>query len=120
MSNDRDMVLQNLFNEANEQLEDSTFTSQVVKRTYKLVIRLGLLVVCTVLLALAVMLVFDLSPLQMAQGISEVLTTPMFNLGDGWAGWILTPINNIAGVFVIGFKGFRILYKKVLRGSRLG
>jgi len=116
MSNDRDMVLQSLFNEANEQLDDNAFTSQVVKRTYKLVIRLGLLVVCTSLLALVVMLVFDLSPSEMAQGISEVFTTPMFEL-DGWAGWILTPVNNIAGVLIIGFKGFRLLHKMVLRGS---
>jgi len=119
MNNDRDMVLQNLFNEADKQLDDDTFTSQVVKRTYKLVVRLGLLLVCTALVVLAGMLLFDISPLVVAQGISEALTTPMFEVG-GWTGWVLTPINNIAGVFVIGFKGFRVLYKKVLRGSRLG
>ena len=117
MNNDRDMVLQNLFNEANEKLDDSGFTSQVVKRTYKLLIRLGLLLVCTALVLLAGMLIFDISPLVVVQGVTEALTTPVFDAGDGWAGWLLTPINNIAGVLVLGFKSFRILHKKVLRGS---
>ena len=53
MSNDRDMVLQNLFNEADERLDDVAFTSQVVKRTYKLLIRLGLLAACMALVVLA-------------------------------------------------------------------
>jgi|GEM_PF-1904234 len=119
MNNDRDMVLQNLFNEADKQLDDDVFTSQVVKRTYTLVVRLGLLVVCTALVVLAGMLVFDISPLVVVQGISGALTTPMFELG-GWTGWVLTPINNIAGVLILGFKGFRVLYKKALRGSSFG
>jgi hypothetical protein len=119
MNNDRDMVLQNLFNEADKQLDDDAFTSQVVKRTYKLLIHLGLLVASTAMVVLAGMLVFDYSPIMVAQSISATLTTPMFEVG-GWPGWVLTPINNIAGVFVIGFKGFRVLYKKVLRGSSLG
>jgi hypothetical protein len=119
MNNDRDLVLQELFNQADEQLDDGEFTGQVVKRTYKLLIRLGLLLVCTALVVLAGMLVFDISPLVVVQGIAEVLPTPMFEVG-GWTGWLLTPVNNIAGVFVLGFKGFRVLYKKVLRGSRLG
>ena len=117
MNNDRDLVLQDLFSKANEQLDDSGFTSQVVKRTYSLVIRLGLLAVGTALVGLAGMLVFNYSPLGVARGVSEVLTMPVFDAGDGWTGWIMTPVNNIAGVLVIGFKGFRILHKKALRGS---
>ncbi|MGD9021606.1 MAG: hypothetical protein PVF46_07390 [Lysobacterales bacterium] len=114
MSNDRDMVLQNLFNEADERLDDVAFTSQVVKRTYKLLIRLGLLAACTALVVLAGMVAFGLSPWVVAQGLSEVLTTPVFDVGGGWADWILTPVNNIAGVLVLGFKGLRMLYKKAL------
>ncbi len=117
MSNDRDMVLQNLFKEADEQLDDSAFTGQVVKRTYGLIIRLGSLAAFTALVVLAGMLAFDYSPLLVVQGITEVMTTPVFVM-EGWAGWFLTPVNNIAGVLILGFKGFRLLYKKGLCGSK--
>ena len=87
MSNDRDLVLQELFNEADEQFDGNAFTARVVKRTYGLLIRLVFVAVCLAVVVLAGMLLFDYSPLMVAQGISEVLTTPVFELGGGWAGW---------------------------------
>lgn len=118
MSIHHDPVLQSLFTEADEKLDDAEFTPKVIRRTYGLVIRLGLLAVGIALLGLAGLLVMGLSPLAVAQGLSETFTTPVFEVGSGWAGWLLTPINNIAGVLILGFKGYRILYKKVLRESR--
>ena len=115
MTNDRDAVLLELFTEADSTLDDGAFTESVLKRTYGLVIRLGLFAVGIAVVVLAGAVVMGLSPLSAAQQLSNVLTTSLVELGEGWMAWILAPINSIGGALIIGAKGARVLYKRILR-----
>ena len=115
MTNDRDAVLLELFTEADRTLDDGAFTESVLKRTYGLVVRLGLLAVGIAIVVLASALVMGLSPWTVAQQLSNVLTTSLIDLGEGWAAWILAPVNSIGGALVISAKGARMLYKRFLR-----
>ena len=115
MTNDRDAVLLELFTEADTTLDNDAFTESVLKRTYGLVIRLGLMAAGIVVVVLASALLMGLSPLAVAQQLSDVLTTSLVDLGAGWAGWILAPVNSIGGALIIGAKGARMLYKRILR-----
>ena len=115
MTNDRDAVLLELFTEADTALEGGAFTESVLKRTYGLVIRLGLVAAAVVTVVLASALVMGLSPWLVAQQLSNVLTTSLIEMGEGWMAWVLAPINSIGGALIIAAKGARMLYKRVLR-----
>ena len=115
MTNDRDAVLLELFTKADTTLDDDAFTESVLKRTYGLVMRLGLFAVGIVVVVLASALVMGLSPLTVAQQLSNVLTTSLIELGEGWMAWVLAPINSIGGALIIAAKGARMLYKRILR-----
>jgi len=117
MSNNHDVVLQNLFEEAQQNLDGSDFTPRVIKRTYGLVIRIGVMVLSISLVLLAGIVVLGISPFELAQEISAVMNISLFDLGEGWGSWILAPVNNIAGVLILGAKSMRMLYKKVIRIS---
>ena len=43
MTNEHDVVLQGFFDEAEQELDSGDFTRNVVRRTYGLIVRLGLL-----------------------------------------------------------------------------
>jgi hypothetical protein len=51
----------------------------------------------------------------MVQQVSLVFTISLFDLGDGWVAWALSPVNNIAGVLLLSVKAIRILRKRALR-----
>jgi hypothetical protein len=115
MNNDCDAVLIELFTEADKTLDDGAFTQKVLKRTYGLVIRLGLLAMGIAAVVLAGAVVMGLVPLSVAQQLSNVLTTSLIELGEGWAAWVLAPINSIGGALVISAKVARVLYKRIMR-----
>lgn len=117
MNNEHEMVLQDLFTAADTKLEDGVFTQKVIRQTYKVFLWLGLMAAGMVLVFLLSLLVLGLSPLDVVQGLTAAISTPVFTVGNEWAAWALAPVNNIGGVLVLGFKGFRIVQKKVLRGN---
>ena len=62
--------------------------------------------------ALAVILALGMSPFAVAQQLSGMLTVSLVEMGEGWAAWILSPVNSIGGALIIGAKGGRMLYKR--------
>jgi hypothetical protein len=115
---DRDPLLQSLFAEAEQELDGSALTAQVMARTrsFRLTLLAGGASALLLLLA-GVRLVFDVPLFDFAVLISEVLATPLVNLGEGWLALLLLPVNTIASLLVIMFKALRVFQKKVAGAS---
>jgi hypothetical protein len=115
---DRDPLLQSLFAEAEQELDGSALTAQVMARTrsFRLTLLAGGASALLLLLAGA-RLVFDVPLFDFAVLISEVLATPLVNLGEGWLALLLLPVNTIASLLVIMFKALRVFQKKVAGAS---
>ena len=115
---DRDPLLQSLFAEAEQELDGSALTAQVMARTrsFRLMLLAGSASALLLLLA-GVRLVFGVPLFDFAVLISEVLATPLVNLGEGWLALLLLPVNTIASLLVIMFKALRAFQKKVTGAS---
>ncbi|MDP7357226.1 MAG: hypothetical protein QF828_02225 [Pseudomonadales bacterium] len=116
MTDDRDPLLQTLFEEAGHDLDGGAFTARVVAQTrilrYRAVVGLS-----SVALMLAVGAWFFAVPVEIAQLITQVLTISLIDLGDSWIAWLLSPINNIASLVVLSVKSIRVARKKITGAS---
>jgi hypothetical protein len=100
-----------LFAEPQEELEPLDFTENVMRniqqdsrRRFSLRIAAGLgMLVFASLFAL---------PLELASFISTSLTAPVIDLGVGWVGWLLMPINNTGALLLLLLKSIRTLIPK--------
>ena len=110
-SDDRDPLLVDFFSDAEVELDGEIFISRVMAETTKLRYRLfaGLIVL---VLVLATFTWFLGIPLEIAQLVSQVLSTPLINLGETWLAFVLSPINHIAGLLVLTAKVVRVFWKK--------
>jgi hypothetical protein len=110
----RDPFLQSLFAEANRQLEGEAFSARVMARTRRL---RYLVLTGGAAMLLAVLggswLLFGVSLFEFAVLVSQALATPLFNLGEGWLGLVLLPVNTVAGVLVVTLKALRMLHKRI-------
>ena len=112
MNNDHDAVLQTLFTDARKDLEGEAFTARVIARTRSLKIRFvtGLAAVAVVLL---VGFAFFATPImEISQPVTLVLTTSLFDLGEGSLAWIFSPVNNIASLLILVAKALRVAWKR--------
>lgn len=111
---DRDPLLQSLFREAEQELDGTLLTEQVMARTrsLRLLLLAGGASAALVLLGGAWLLLgiplFDFAVL-----ISGVLATPIFDLGDGWLALLLLPVNTLASLLVLLFKALRGFQKRI-------
>lgn len=114
-----DARLESLFAEAKCDLEGDAITAQVMNRTRN---RLITLLGGGALLGLAVLLigwyVFAGPLLEFAVLVSEFLTNPLVDLGEGWLALVFLPVNNIASILVLSTKVLLLGWKK-LTGSSL-
>lgn len=115
----RDPMLQTLFDEANQDQEDNVLTSRILTHTrnrYYTLIGGGLLVSLVILLT--AWLVFAMPLLEFAVLVSQFITNPLIDLGEGWVALAFLPINNIASLAVLIAKGALMGWKK-LTGTTL-
>lgn len=112
MTNDRDPILQELFASPVQELAGDRFVDEVMTRTRRRTYALfGTL--ATLMLALVVSVLLAPGPaLSWAKMLTGVLTTPLFDLGEGWLAWFLLPVNSFAGLLVISGKIARMAWKK--------
>ena len=114
-----DAKLESLFAEAKCDFEGEAITAQVMTRTRN---RLFTLLGGGALLSLVALLigwyVFSGPLLDFAVLVSEFLTNPLIDLGEGWLALALLPINNIASILVLTTKVSLLAWKK-LTGSSL-
>lgn len=114
MKAERDPLLESLFEQAEENLVDSDFTNDVlnhVKSRRKRIVT-GRVTVIVMLIALEVLLE---SPIQQSLGVvAESLGRSLFDIEHEWLGFILGPINSIAGLVGITLLGINSLYRKIV------
>ena len=117
MVDDRNLFLQTLFAEANEELEGESFTLKVMaqsrKQRYQTMVSWFSL--AAMMLTSAVLLA---APLQeFAQLLTFVFTRTLVDLGGGWLTWLLSPVNNIGSLVIVGGRALRVGWKKIRRAS---
>ena len=115
----RDPMLQTLFDEANQDQEDNVLTSRILTHTrnrYYTLIGGGLLVSLVILLT--AWAVFAMPLLEFAVLVSQLITNPLIELGEGWLALAFLPVNNIASLAVLIAKGALMGWKK-LTGTTL-
>lgn len=110
----RDPLLQSLFNDAEQELDGTLLTAQVMARTrsYRLLLLAGGASAVLVLMAGA-WLLFGMPLFDFAVLLSEVLATPLFDLGEGWLALLLLPVNTVASLLVILFRTLRVFQKRI-------
>lgn len=112
-------VLQNLFDEARQDLTDDALTSRILTHTrkrYYTLIAGGILVSLVILVS--AWLIFAMPLLEFALMISRFFTNPLIDLGEGWLTLVFMPVNNIASLAVLLAKGALMGWKK-LTGATL-
>ncbi len=114
MSEDRDHVLDALFTESTEPLDDRAFLHEVTRHIESRRRRVpgGRLTVLVLLVALEVIL--D-SPLQSSLGAAaDLLGGDLLSIEHEWLAFVLAPINSAAGVLGALLLGLHYLYRKML------
>jgi uncharacterized membrane protein len=119
MTDGRDPLLQSLFVQAEDELEADAFTSAVMTQTRSFKYRIvgGLLALALAILASAWFI--DLPLQQFVLMLTAALAQPLIVLDSTWLAWTLAPINTVASVLVIVFKGVRMARKRMLNASYL-
>jgi hypothetical protein len=118
MTNNQDQLLQTVFAEARQDLDGTAFTARIMSRTRKFLylLALGGIAFAGMLLTGA-WLIFGMPLLEFAVMISNVLTTTLLDLGEGWLALVFTPINNIASLVVITARAIHLGWKKISGAS---
>ena len=114
MNENRDPLLQALFDDADEPLADEAFTEQLRRNMAGR--RRRILATRIAVIALLVLLEILLeSPLRQSLGtVAETLGTSLIPLGDGWLAFVLAPVNSIAGVLGAVLLGVHTLYRRIV------
>jgi hypothetical protein len=112
MTDDRDPSIQNLFAEAEEELEAEVFTASVLvqARAFRYRIMAGWSLAALTLAFIAWLL--DI-PQELPQLIAQSLTATLVDLGDSWLSWLFSPINNIASLIVLSVRALHVGMKKL-------
>lgn len=118
MTEQRDPLLVNLFDQAEQELDGEAITARVMARTrrFRFLLAAGAISVALVLLAGA-WLTFALPLFEFAVLIANALTTTLFDLGEGWLALVLMPVNNVASMVIIALRGTHLAWKKLKGGS---
>lgn len=115
MSNDRDPVLEALFDKARPEFNENRFVEKVMARVdrRRRMVFFGRLVI----VALIVLLEFlPSSPLQNSVGtMTQVLGSSLVELKADWLIFIFEPVNSIAGVMGMLLLGLHLIYRRIMR-----
>ena len=115
MNDDRDPLLESAFAQAEQQVADDSFPAAVMNRIRRRRRRVigGRIAIAAAVIGLEFALAF---PLQNSVGLlTELLATPLLQLGDHWLIDMLSPLNSIAGLIATGLIGLQFLYRKLVR-----
>jgi hypothetical protein len=115
MNNERDPLLVSLFRQAERELIDEDFTTNVMagidrRRRGFLIGRLSVVVL---------LIVFELvmnTPIQNSVGtLTGIMSKTLIELENEWLTYALGPLNSIAGVLGVTLLAMQFLFRKVLR-----
>ena len=115
MNDERDPLLETLFAEAERDLTDNEFTTEVMvgvrKRRFN--VMAGRLAVVAFLVALELVLN---APLQNSVGtFTDAMSAGLFQLENEWLAYAVGPLNSLAGLIGMVLLGLNFLFRKVLR-----
>jgi hypothetical protein len=117
MSEQHDPLLQTLFADARQEIQDEEFTSDVLSRTHSLKYRTAAGWFGIALLLAVVAWIFA-APLQgVALLVVQGLSITLIDVGSGWLAWLVAPINNIGSLLVLVAKLARMIWKKLSSAS---
>ncbi|MEL7025082.1 MAG: hypothetical protein AAGL69_15205 [Pseudomonadota bacterium] len=115
MSELHDRELQAFFDATPELHDDAAFVSETMARTDKRRFRLlgARVSVLAVIIALEILLE---SPIQQSMGaLGALLTQPVITIDGEWAGFLLEPINSVAGLLGVILLSLHWIMRKVVR-----
>ncbi|MDA1372751.1 MAG: hypothetical protein O2971_18620 [Proteobacteria bacterium] len=117
MNEERDPELQALFVDAQQDLQDEAFVARVMASTSKLKLRVFAGAIATAVIALVFAWLFSVPVIDLATIITQSLATQIIAIGDSSAAWLLAPVNNLATLIVVIFKGVRMGLNKARNAS---
>ena len=115
MSNDRDPVLEALFEKTRPTYEENGFVERVMAKvdTRRRNVMFGRLTIVALILVLEFL---PSSPLQNSVGrVTQALGNDLVALDSAWLELIFAPVNSIAGVIGIILLGLHVLYRRNVR-----
>jgi len=114
MTDTRDAALESLFRQADESLDGEAITASVMAATRTRQAWLwGAGVAAALAGVLATWLTLGVPLLEFAVQVSNLLTTGLVDLGEGWLALILLPINSVAGLLALLAKTVLALRKRM-------
>ena len=115
MSNDRDPVLEALFEKTRPAISENEFVETVMARVDKR--RRNVMIGRVLIVALILLIEFlPSSPLQSSVGkMAQSLGTELVTLDAAWWAFIVEPINSIAGVIGMFMLALHVLYRRNMR-----
>ena len=106
-----DPALESLFAASEQRYDDENFTETVMKKSrfvrYRMQISIGVILL---VMAIAITLLSTDVQTVIIQ-LNNMLTSDIFDLGEGVGAIALDPINTIAGLMFIVAKGTHLIYK---------
>ncbi len=115
MSNDRDPVLEALFDKARPEFNENGFVEKVMARVdrRRRMVFSGRLVIAALILLLEFL---PSSPLQNSVGtLTQALGANLVDLNTDWLAFIFEPVNSIAGVVGMILLGLHFVYRRNMR-----
>ena len=113
MSTARDPNLQELFTQAEQDFQDDSFATDVLRQIDRERRRMLLVWFALIVLALAC-LAFLASPVLAAFGMAtQLLPVPLFEIETEWLRLLLSPINSVAAAIAVAALGLRKFLRRI-------
>ena len=106
-----DPALESLFAASEQTYEDENFTDTVMKKSRFIRFRTHIIAGVSLLVMALAVTILSTDVQSLIIQFNEVLTSDIFDLGEGITSVALDPINTIAGIVFIIAKGTHIIYK---------
>lgn len=115
MSDERDPLLESLFTQVSDELDETDFGEKVMVKVDKrrrnvLIGRFGFV---------AVLVIFEFllsAPLQNSVGMAtQALSTSLLDIGNEWLAVIVAPLNSVAGLIGMLLLGLHTIYRRMVR-----
>mgnify|MGYP000305448255 FL=1 len=114
----RDPLLQSLFDQARQDLDGADLTASVMSRTRRRLVTMAAgAIAISLIAALAAWSLIGISLLEFAVLVSQFLTNPLVELGEGWLALVFLPVNNLASILVAATKLSLMGWKKLTGAS---
>lgn len=118
MTETRDPLLLSVFEKSRQDLDGAELTANVMSRTRRRLMTMAAAALAGALVvALAAWTLIGTSLLEFAVLISQFLTNPLIELGEGWLALVFLPVNNLASILVLSGKLALMGWKRLTGAS---